>query len=537
VSLALVSGTGLLFVSEPKNHMKNYGDSLVKYDYSNTDKIYSIFRTPIIIFNVLALFYIFWVMKNIFSSRVAILSLIGISLSPILIGISQILNPDALLWTLSFCSIISYFALLKTSEKKFIFFTGIFLGLSVITKYVADFFYPFFFFLFLLFPVFRNFKKEEILKYFKTHLAYYWMTVAISFLVIMIFLPAVIVRPIYFYRLTIGFKSMPIIWSGILLASLFFIVEYFLNKAMITLFIYDFLKRKKEFFRILPAVFFFFFFFIMIGRGIYPGGEWELFQKIPFDFKNLADAHLNFFSSLLLEISPLVFAVTPVIILGLLMAFVWGLRKGEKSSFYIFSLASFIFLFEFASIFAGIVNTVRYSVILFPVLVLLSSFGYESFLRRSGGGQRINFLIISMVLLVSTLIIFNAKPFYSNYTNFILPKDQLISDAWGYGGYEAAQMLNSLPDSDKLVIWSDYYGVCEFFRGTCIRNFRFDQKKYPIDYYVLNRRGEIIYNEKEARWNEDGFSKAFLYRKKENLVWNLDIGNRQGNYVNIYKAN
>lgn len=538
VSLALISGMGLFFAPNPENHVKDYGDGLVKYDYGNTERIYSIFRTPIIIFNALALLYVFWVMKRIFSSRVRLLSIIGISLSPILVGISQVLNPDALFWSLSFCSIVSYFALLKTSEKKFIFFSGIFLGLSMITKYVADFFFPFFFFLFLSFPVFSNFKKEEILKYFKKHLAYYWMTIAVSFLVIVIFLPAVIVKPIYLYRLTIGFRQMPLVWSGILLTSLFLVSEYFLNKARIALFVYNFLNRKKSFFRVLPAVFFFLLFFlIMTGRGVYPGGGWELFQKIPFDFKNLSDAHLSFLSSLFLEMNPLVFTVTPVIILGLFMAFVWGLRKGEKNSFYIFSLTSFVFLFEIASMSAGIVNTVRYSVILFPILILLSSFGYESFFRRWEDEHQFNHLLIPAVLAVSILVIFNAKPFYSNYTNFTLPHDQLISDAWGYGGYEAAQLLNSLPDSDKLVIWSDYYGVCEFFRGTCIRNFRFDQNKYPIDYYVLNRRGEIIYNEKEARWNEEGFSKAFLYRKKENLVWNLDIGNRQGNYVNIYKAN
>lgn len=537
VSLALISGTGLFFAPNPENHVKDYGDGLVKYDYDNTERIYSIFRTPIIIFNALALLYVFWVMKRIFSSRVRLLSIIGISLSPILVGISQVLNPDALFWSLSFCSIVSYFALLKTSEKKFIFFSGIFLGLSMITKYVADFFFPFFFFLFLSFPVFSNFKKEEILKYFKKHLAYYWMTIAVSFLVIVIFLPAVIVKPIYLYRLTIGFRQMPLVWSGILLTSLFLVSEYFLNKARIALFVYNFLNRKKSFFRVLPAVFFFLFFLIMIGRGVYPGGEWELFQKIPFDFKNLSDAHLSFLSSFFLEMNPLVFTVTPVIILGLFMAFVWGLRKGERNSFYIFSLSSFVFLFEIASMSAGIVNTVRYSVILFPILILLSSFGYESFFRRWKDEHQFDHLLIPAVLVVSILVIFNAKPFYSNYTNFTLPHDQLISDAWGYGGYEAAQRLNSLPDADKMVIWADYYGVCEFFKGTCVRNYRFDQNKYPISYFVLNRRGEINYNEKEGHWNEEGFSKAFLYRQKDNLVWNLEIGGREGNYVNIYKSN
>lgn len=536
ITVALVSGAGLFFEPNPENHMKNYGEGLVKYDYNNTENIYFKFRAPIIIFNAVLLIYIFWILKKLFSFRVASLSIIGISLSPILIGISQIVNPDALLWSLSFCSIISYFALLETAEKKFIFLTGLFLGLSMITKYAANFIYPFLFFLFLIFPIFKECKRDEILKYFKNQLSFYWSIVLVSFFTIAIFLPAVIVKPIYFYRLTIGFESMPIIWSGILLASFFLILECFLNKIRAILFLCGFFKKIKIIFKIFPLAFLLLFFSMIALRGIYPGEKWELFQKMPFDFKNIFDGHLDFFSSFLLQINPLVFSITPIVILGLVAVIFWGLKSEEKNIFYIFSLVAFIILFEIASIFSGILNTVRYSVILIPILVLLSSLGWESFLKKMSKSDYFNFSIITIIFLFSVGITFNAKPFYFNYTNALLSKKQLVSDAWGYGGYEAAQFLNRFPDSENLIVWSDYYGFCEFFKGICIRNFKFDQKKYPVDYYVFNRRGEIIYNEKAGHWNEENFSQAFHYNKRNNPIWNLEIGGREKNYIKIFKA-
>ena len=39
------------------------------------------------------------------------------------------------------------------------------------------------------------------------------------------------------------------------------------------------------------------------------------------------------------------------------------------------------------------------------------------------------------------------SPFYFSYTNDLLPKTYIINGAWGYGGYEAAQYMNNLPNA------------------------------------------------------------------------------------------
>jgi len=70
------------------------------------------------------------------------------ALSPILVGMSQIINPDALFWVFSSASIFSYFALLKTDERKFIRLTALFLGASLLSKYTANILFPLFILMF-----------------------------------------------------------------------------------------------------------------------------------------------------------------------------------------------------------------------------------------------------------------------------------------------------------------------------------------------------------------------------------------------------
>ncbi|MEI9967005.1 MAG: hypothetical protein WDN67_05300 [Candidatus Moraniibacteriota bacterium] len=71
----------------------------------------------------------------------------------------------------------------------------------------------------------------------------------------------------------------------------------------------------------------------------------------------------------------------------------------------------------------------------------------------------------------------------------------MVTGAWGYGGYEAAQVLNALPNAKNLVVWSDYDGFCPFFVGKCMRGTTV--KKYGagdyrgIDYFVMTRRGKL----------------------------------------------
>jgi len=105
----------------------------------------------------------------------------------------------------------------------------------------------------------------------------------------------------------------------------------------------------------------------------------------------------------------------------------------------------------------------------------------------------------------------------------MLPKKYIISGAWGYGGYEAAQYLNSLPNAKNLTLWADAYGVCEFFDGKCIQQPRIDTTKYKINYYFISL---------QAAENP-----RFQTNMDKNYVWRLNIDDRSKSFLKIYKAN
>ncbi|MEP7162262.1 MAG: hypothetical protein ABI747_00650, partial [Candidatus Moraniibacteriota bacterium] len=123
-----------------------------------------------------------------------------------------------------------------------------------------------------------------------------------------------------------------------------------------------------------------------------------------------------------------------------------------------------------------------------------------------------------------------------NYMNGFLPKKMLLTDSWGYGGYEAAQYLNALPDAKNLTVWSDYYGVCEFLVGKCLTAYSFDGSKIKPDYYVLTRRGRIRYMSRYDRWEEKSGLIAYQYYDRPDPDWAVIIDGRPGNFVKVVKV-
>jgi hypothetical protein len=118
--------------------------------------------------------------------------------------------------------------------------------------------------------------------------------------------------------------------------------------------------------------------------------------------------------------------------------------------------------------------------------------------------------------------IFLISPFYFSYTSELLPKNYIINGAWGYGGYEAAQYLNSLPNAKDTTVWVDSYGLCEFFVGKCIHKAKVDTTKYKIDYYFESLQSTVPMN--------------FSHPMEDNSTWSLLIDNRPKSFLKISKA-
>jgi len=199
----------------------------------------------------------------------------------------------------------------------------------------------------------------------------------------------------------------------------------------------------------------------------------------------------------------------------------------------------FTLLYFVATLFSGVLANPRYSIILYPLYAFLAAVGIYEFSNLTKIKkilfQRNNIWMFLIIIIFSGIFsLWKIKPFYLNYESFLLPKKYVVTDAWGYGEYEAAQYLNSLPNPEKIIIWSDRSAICQFIKGKCIRDYKIDLSKTIPDYLVISRRGEIRH---KFEWRyPELVKKGSLDYYTLPSVWKINIGGRPDNFVKIIKS-
>lgn len=560
VSVALVSGLGLFWERHPeelriRDPIRTKNDALTIYNWQNTEKINFSLRFPLLLFNGLFLIFFFWIIRRITDSDwVAAWSVLFMGISPILIGISQILNPDSLLWTFSAAAIFSYFALLKTAEKKFILLTALLAGLALLSKYSANILFPLFL-LILLSDYFINFdrfkERLETKKYFLKQLAYFLLIWILAIAVFSFFMPAVFIKIKYLYRGTIGSPGFSLIFWPLLAFLAIILLDCLVFKNFIFLRLGRFFHRYQNLiFKIASALMLLIFLVILIncwtGQKFIPFDELRdtVYQKKSTHFGSILENNnplSEFAQEVLIQFYPFVFSQLPLLLILIFALWLKIIRgKLENFRFYIF-FCTFLPLLYFPSLlFSNVLSNPRYSIIIYPLFAFLGAMALvelapylEKFIKASS--QKIYILFSIFILLSGITALWLSKPFYFNYTNFLLPKQFIITDSWGYGEYEAAQYINSLPESEKLLVWSDRNGICQFLKAGCISGYKIDLSITPPDYFILSKRGSIRY---QFQWKYPELAKksvAYYYQEGQ-IVWSLFIGNRPDNFVKIIKT-
>lgn len=545
VSLALVSGAGLLTYPDPASHMTSgTGGNPDIFLVSKTEHLNQAFRLPILLFNTLLIPVFYWLFRLLTDRRIATYGVIFLATSPILIGISQIVNPDALLWSLGGISLFSFLAFLKTKQINTVFLSGTTLGFAMLSKYVANIL-PFFFVATLIgfLMMIEKAESEKIRALTVRGIFAFLGILVLAILVIIAGIPAVLIKPKYLFDLTVGFPHAGEAWIVLVFCLVFLVADCFLFSSRsilsaIKIFRWNMLSRCVS----CAAIFVFL--SLIIGRNFSP--NWHIFN-VPFDMKNLSSAwryaDTNWLETILLQFNPLVFSLPIASVV--LLVFLWTnelFRRKESSSesFLIFSLTMFLFAYLAASTLSNTLSTIRYGILFYPVVALLSGIAFSQVLelRIFSRLHQVNVwsvLFLLAILLPSLMI---SSPFFFNFTNSLLPKDRIITDAWGYGGYEAATYLNTLPDSANITVWSDYFGVCEFFVGTCFTDYK-PKAGHSFDYYVLSRRGEIRYQPDHVRWTmEDTDDRERIratrwHYHEADPVWELEIDGRPENFIKV----
>lgn len=546
VSLAVISGAGLLFESDPASLCSEDEFQIITCKNERIISTLLAFRIPILIANASLLILIAWLLTRLYGRDVSITATILIAFSPILTGITQIINPDALLWSFGTAALLSFLSLLKLRERKFIILTGVLLGLAILSKYTASFLLPFFILLIGIDILFQTDSSPANLRaILRRNTAFFFSILGISTLVIAFLMPAVWLKPSLLADLLAGgeagFPIFPILLSFAAISAFTSWQARFMTMLSASV------AKIRALSRIEKAISLLFLIAgttLIIGRIFFP--EWSLFEKVPFDLKDLYSSDKldksyspNLAEASLLELNPLIFSLPPIV----LLLFGWHLAscafrdrfpKSFVSHFRFenFALLIFIFFFLIAILLSEVLATARYLILLYPVIAILAA---SVIMTLSRPIKQKNNRLIAVIVIASLGSLIMTLPFTFNYTNLLLPKQAVIHHSWGYGGYEAAQYLNGLPDAEHLLIWSDYYGVCEFFKGRCLSMEYEAAAQQRFDYAVLSHRGRNLYRPEHSRWLKKKNLQMSLAYADTDPDWELLIGGRPENFVKVIK--
>lgn len=543
ITVALVSGIGLNWV-DPRVYKIDHRDGEVLTTGANIEEMYRALRTPLFIFNFLMLFVIYALIKKLLGKEIALLTYIFIGLSPILLGISRIINPDALIWTLAVSSILSYFLYLKNSENKYLYLTGIFLGFSILTKYVANILYVYFAVLIFMDYIinFKKYSNVPVQQYLKNKLLDYFIISGLSLLVYYLFFPAAWIRAEYLLQGTIFSQAFQKVWLIFIGIFAFILADFFFLKSRIIAYIFNFFIKFRSYLE-KTLILIFIFFVAAALLNVYLGMKWFDFESIVASPKTAfrENGILGLFTA---NFYSVIFGIAP---LALLSAFYISLKRifgiSNKNNYAAFLYIILFIMFYYLASSVNLVGaTVRYQIIIFPLLFIIAAIGiYELFqqekIKKHIKMQYAYFLLIA----VSAYSLYFIKPFYFSYASSLLPNQYVLNvKDMGDGSYEAAEFLNSLPDAGNIKVWSDKRGVCAFFRGACYSSFDFKASETSFDYFVISsgREARAINNlEPRIRWSESKYIRFDnLYATDEKPDFELKIGNRPNNYVKIFSA-
>ncbi|MFZ2299669.1 MAG: glycosyltransferase family 39 protein [Candidatus Moraniibacteriota bacterium] len=554
VSVALVSGIGLFF-ADPESHRLRDTETtldgkLTVYDAGKTERINIALRLPILAISGLLVLYIFFAIRRASDDPLlAALTAIIIALSPILLGISQIVNPDALLWSLGAGAFFSYFAFLKTEEKRFLAATAVLTGCALLSKYTANILYPLLFALLLsnfFFSHGRILARGDVAAYLRRHLLCFLAVILGSFAVFAALLPAVFVKPSLFWQGTLGFWQSTHIFAPLLVILIAIGLDACVNRArLIEVSVRAFGRYALAFLRfslVLPLFFFGTVFVLGLGdQALIPLDR--LIQTAKDDgtlaFPLLANAAplSAFLQKLLAEAYPFVFSLPPVILLSVFFLWIRLIMRGRQLSDALFLatlLSWFAIAYFTASLSAGVLANARYSIILYPLFAFLAALGIREMITLVPESRRsvVSRLILPFIVVSLALGLFHSKPFFFNYVSPLLKKDFAVHDAWGYGLYEAAQYLNALPEARDAFVWSDRNGICQFLSGPrCISGYRIDTARTPPGYFIISKRGiERGYVPRDKGTGAIPIDYAAI---ENDALWRLDIGGRPDNFILI----
>ena len=549
ITVSIISGAGLLAYNPNEFDDKRFRGEVFAEKVQNIESFFFAFRFPIIVVLTLLLPLVYFFLERLLNKQVALFSYAFLSTSPILIGVAKIINPDALLWLFTTLSLLSYLVFQKRNWYRYLFLAGVFLGLALLTKYIANIIFIYLLGLVFLERLYHQKQTDKPLAlYVRETVIQMGFVVFIALATFYLILPANWLEPQELIKSTLlsqAFEKVAPLFVAIIAILL---LDQSPNKSRIAASIFRILYIFKESLRRL---------FLVIFFGSIAATLINTWAKMPaYDFMDLIASpksigdNSDILGIFLTNFYPMVFSLTPLALFGVLLTlpFLWKKNALEDSALrFTFYAIIFTLVYYLGATVNGVGSIIRYQIIVFPLTALMAGVGWyktatfladyahtPSVLKKHG------FTIIITLIGFSGLLTLIQTPFPLSYASRLLPNNYYVDlKDMGPGSYEIAQLLNTLPDAKNTLIWTDKDGVCQFFIGRCKRgNGREVITDQSIDYVVISSARESRTTHMiRSRYddNPESVVPIHLFYLKENPDFEVKINNRPSHYVRAFK--
>lgn len=545
ITLAWAAGPGLWFKTPKEYKSIRYEGEIYSANQNSIESFYLAFRLPLllIITVLLPLFYFFT--ERLLGRTTALFSYAFLSTSPVLIGISKIINPDALLWIFAPLSILSYFLFLNKRFIRYLILSGVLLGLALLTKYVANILLVFFIGLIFLEYLYHRPTHEPFNTFLKRSFLELGVLFYAALATLYILFPAVWIKPSKLLTATIYSQAFEKVTPLLLMFLAFIFIDHLANRARIINTATAFLDRFKH----------------IISLGIVIVFCTSLLATlfitwagmVPYDFFALLTSpktisgRSDFIGVFLTNFYPLIFGVSPLVFVLLLISPLTIVKSSLRTSTSS-RVALYLIVFSLLYYLGATVNSVamitRYQIILFPVVALLAGIALAWIMKAAH--TRWSFLPTPASLVITGVVILIGEatllltPFPLSYASSLLPDSYHTNvKDMGSGSYEAAQYLNGLPNAEELLVWTDKDGVCKFFVGRCKRGRNYQAlRRDGLDYIVIssdrkNRTTKMMAS--EITLQKPGLIRFDQYYTKSSPDFELNINDRPSQHVRVFR--
>lgn len=544
ITVALVTGPGTLFKSSKEFKTVHYQGEVLNLK-NDVESYYFAFRFPELLFITLMLPLFYFFLERLIGRRSALFAFAFLATSPILVGMSKIINPDSLLWLFTPLSLISYLVFQKRGSFRYLVFSGIFLGLALLTKYIANILFVYFLGLIFLEYLFdRQYSIIAFADHLKRSLKHLAILTFSALATFYILFPAVWVKPAKLLDGTIMSQAFEKVAPVFAVIAIAIFLDQWINRSRITSGLAELFVRFKRSIALSIAALF-------LGAALLTIIDTWAGMR-PYDFMDLLASpktiatRSDFIGVFLTNFYPLLFGITPLSLLALLAAPFFFLKKGFSESVALRTalyLIVFILLYYLGATVNGVASIVRYQIILFPMAAIVSGIALEHLLvlthKRLGVKE-----MPTPVFAASAIVLFGAisllfAPHPLSYASTMLPATYHIDvKDMGAGSYEAAMWLNSRPGAENMLIWTDKDGVCKFFVGRCKRGREYQKLRTDgLDYIIVSagresRTGKMMAG--DITNQKPGLIRFDQYYDRTDTAHEIDINGRRSHFVKIF---